>query len=377
MNRTLSNLRISRLLTLITLVGTLGLLALFAMAFVMRWPAVTRRISLGFGVAMLLVSGGITTLLGARLMAMLRARRDSPTSSDAPRVDLAAPARFSRRDFLRFFAVEAVLGGATVAAIGYVGRIEPNWLRVEEVEVPIVDLPPQLDGLCIVQLSDLHLSRIVPLEHIQRAVATAQELAGDLIVLTGDYVTRRGDDALACARALSELHAPLGVYAVLGNRDHKAGVDRVADAFSAAGLNLLRNQGVPIARDGGGQADFWLAGLDDVRARADDLEATLDGAPGDLPVILLVHEPDYACRIADRAADLGVVLQVSGHSHGGQVRLPFVGALVLPRLGQEYPLGLQKAGQMWVYTNRGVGMTSPPIRFNCPPEVTALTLRRA
>jgi predicted MPP superfamily phosphohydrolase len=119
-----------------------------------------------------------------------------------------------------------------------------------------------------------------------------------------------------------------------------------------------------------------LAGLDDVRWRRDNLDAALRGAPAGVPVILMVHEPDYAVRIAERAADLGIVLQLSGHSHGGQVRLPFIGAPVLPRLGEIYPLGLQKAGQMWVYTTRGVGVTFPPIRFNCPPEITALTLRR-
>jgi predicted MPP superfamily phosphohydrolase len=262
-----------------------------------------------------------------------------------------------------------------VAAIGCVARIEPRLLQVEEVEVPIPGLPSRLDGLRIVQLSDLHLSRHVSLEHIQRAVAMAQNLAGDLTVITGDYVSGKEDNVLSCARALSELRAPLGVYAILGNRDYNAGAHRVVDALTTAGLSVLRNQGRPIARDGGDRADFWLAGLDDVRWRQDDLDAALRDAPDGLPVILLVHEPDYAIRIADRAADLGIILQVSGHSHGGQVRLPFIGAPVLPELGEKYPLGLQKAGQMWVYTNRGVGVTSPPIRFNCPPEVTALTLR--
>ncbi len=376
MKSILSDFRMLLLLTLTALTGTLWLLALFVMGFLTRWLAVIRRLSLPSAVAMLLVGGGISTWLGVRLTATWRARRSPPTSTNALKHDLVPAGQVSRRDFLKFVAVEAVLGSATVATIGYIARIEPRWLQVEEVEVPITGLPSRLDGLRIVQLSDLHLSRVVPLEHVQQAVATARNLAGDLVVVTGDYVTSKRDDPLACASALSELYAPLGVYTTLGNRDYRAGADEVADALTTVGLSLLRNQGRPIARNGSGRADLWLAGLDDVRWGQDDLDAALRDAPEGLPVILLVHEPDYASRIAERAPDLGIVLQLSGHSHGGQVRLPFIGAPVLPDLGREYPQGLQKAGQMWVYTNRGVGLTNPPIRFNCPPEVTALTLRR-
>ena len=110
--------------------------------------------------------------------------------------------------------------------------------QVEEIEVPITGLPSRLDGLRIVQLSDLHLSRVVPLEHIQRAVATAQDLAGDLIAVTGDYVSNQWDDVRACASALSQLRAPLGVYAILGNRDYSAGASQVTDALTTAGLSV-------------------------------------------------------------------------------------------------------------------------------------------
>jgi len=151
----------------------------------------------------------------------------------------------------------------------------------------------------------------------------------------------------------------------------------MSEALQAAGLTLLRNQGRPIARDGGRQADLWLAGLDDVWEGQEDLNASLRESPAGVPVLLLVHEPDYAERIAGRAAELGIILQLSGHSHGGQVRLPFIGAPILPYLGQKYPLGLQRAGAMWVYTNRGIGMTVPAVRLNCRPEITVITLRRA
>ena len=267
------------------------------------------------------------------------------------------------------------MGGALVAAARCGSPVTPQDLQVEEVEVPIAGLPSRLDGLRIVQLSDLHLSAVVSLEHIQRAVSIAQSLAGELIVITGDYVTRGADGVGACAQALAGLRAPLGVYATLGNHDYWGGATHVADTLAAAGLTVLRNEGTPLARDGGDRADLWLAGLDDVWEQQEDLEAALHGAPEGTPTLLLVHEPDFADQYADRAADLGIILQLSGHRHGGQIRLPVIGAPILPRLGRKYPLGLQKAGDTWVYTNRGVGLVMPAVRLNCPPEITALTLR--
>jgi predicted MPP superfamily phosphohydrolase len=287
-----------------------------------------------------------------------------------------APAgKISRRKFLKVAAVGSVMGGVVLAAARCGSQVTPQDLQVDEVEVPIARLPRRLDGLRIVQLSDLHLSAVVSLEHIQYAVSIAQSLAGELIVLTGDYVTRGADGVVTCAQALAGLRAPLGVYATLGNHDYWNGATHVADSLAAAGLTVLRNEGTPIARDGGDRADLWLAGLDDVWEEQEDLEAALDGAPEGTPTLLLVHEPDFADQYADRAADLGIILQLSGHSHGGQVRLPVIGAPVLPRLGQKYPMGLQKAGDTWVYTNRGVGLVMPAVRLNCPPEITALTLR--
>ena len=106
----------------------------------------------------------------------------------------------------------------------------------------------------------------------------------------------------------------------------------------------------------------------------EDLDAALEGAPDRSTVILLAHEPDFADRVA---ADGRVALQLSGHSHGGQVRLPFIGAPMLPHLGRKYPYGLRRVGSMWLYTNRGVGVIAPPVRFNCRPEVTLLTLQPA
>jgi uncharacterized protein len=358
----------SSLLTLAALALALGALALFVIIRPTLSPGTTWLLAVTF-----LVSGAVSALSGAWLLSAWQARRNHPGAATAAPERPASENPISRRAFLKLAALEMTLGGATVATAGYLTRLESHWVQVQEVQVPIAGLTPRLDGLRIVQLSDIHLSAAAPRSYLQRVVATAQSLAPELIVLTGDY------DTPDCAPILAPLHAPLGVYAVLGNRDYgnDNGAEPMSEALQAAGLTLLRNQGRPIARDGGHHADLWLAGLDDVLERKDDLETSLREAPVGVPVLLLVHEPDYAARITGRAAELGIVLQLSGHSHGGQVRLPFIGAPILPYLGQKYPMGLQRVGAMWVYTNRGIGMTRPAVRLNCRPEITVITLRRA
>ena len=218
MNKSPLRLTVLILLTATALAVTLGILALLTLAWLDGVPAPSQRYTLAT-VAVLLVSGGISTLLGARLIAAWRTRRSPIPSPATPVAGSSRARRISRRDFLKFATVEVALGGATVAAVGYPTRIESHWLQVEKVEVPIAGLPPQLDGLRIVQLSDLHLSAVAPLKYIQRAVTRAQNLAGDLVVVTGDYITDDADQAVACASALASLHAPLGVYAILGNHD--------------------------------------------------------------------------------------------------------------------------------------------------------------
>jgi predicted MPP superfamily phosphohydrolase len=133
---------------------------------------------------------------------------------------------------------------------------------------------------------------------------------------------------------------------------------------------VLDNSGVALSAGG---SQLYLAGVDDCWSGAPDLELALDGAPAAAPVVLLAHEPDFADTFA---LDGRVSLQLSGHSHCGQVRLPGIGALVLPTYGQKYDAGLNKASNMWVYTTRGIGVIGPPVRFNCPPEITEIMLVR-
>jgi len=287
---------------------------------------------------------------------------------------VSEPQPISRRTFLRgTLGAGLLLAAASAGLAGYAYALEPDWLAVEKVAVQVADLPPALDGLKVAQLSDLHWGPYTGQKEIRAAVAQVNALSPDLIVLTGDYVLASADYAAPCARELAALRAPLGVFAIPGNHDYWTDIDVVLAQLRAAGLATLRNAAHLLQV---GDTALWLAGVDDVWERHHDLDATLAAVPLDEPVLLLVHEPD----LADQVARLPhrILLQLSGHSHGGQVNLPFLGPPILPWLGSIYPAGLQNVrdSTLQVYTNRGVGLIAPPVRFNCRPEVTFLTLTR-
>jgi uncharacterized protein len=206
------------------------------------------------------------------------------------------------------------------------------------------------------------------LELVQKAVTLANGLQPDLIVLTGDYVLESEESIFELAPALAALNARYGIFTVLGNHDLWTNAKTVRRGLQQAGLPVLINEGVSLSV---GPAELYLAGLDDGWSGQPDLKPALAQLPPDTPAILLAHEPDLADTFA---LDGRISLQLSGHSHGGQVRLPGLGAPVLPYLGQKYDQGLYQVGSMWLYTNRGIGLGPAPIRFNCPPEITEITL---
>jgi predicted MPP superfamily phosphohydrolase len=168
---------------------------------------------------------------------------------------------------------------------------------------------------------------------------------------------------------LRALRAPLGVYGIMGNHERRLPAEQGEMPFHRAGLTILANAAHEIVIDG---ASLWIVGMDDLIMRRGDLARALDRVPQEAFKILLVHEPDFV----DRAARFSIDLQLSGHTHGGQIRLPGIGPLLLPVLGRKYPMGLYKVGRTWLYTNRGLGVTRPPMRFNCRPEITLFTLHR-
>jgi predicted MPP superfamily phosphohydrolase len=283
----------------------------------------------------------------------------------------------SRRGLLKW-----ILGGGALGAVSllsgavYVTKVEPRWIEVVRVDVPIRGLPAPLQGFTIAQLSDFHVGPHVKAEDVHRAVEITNRLGPDLVVLTGDYVYESALHSAACAGELAALKAKHGVHAILGNQDFWTDADVVAANLRQAGLDVLRNEHRQLQVDGADPStrsghSLWLVGIEDVWAGKPDLEAALDGVPQGAPTVLLAHEPDFA----DRATGRGITLQLSGHSHGGQVRLPFIGAPILPYLAHKYPYGLRRVGEMWLYTNRGIGLIAPPVRFLCRPEITLLRLK--
>jgi predicted MPP superfamily phosphohydrolase len=280
----------------------------------------------------------------------------------------------------KFIQIAAVAGVGAIAVDSTL--IEPNRPRVVRREIALKRWPAHLEGFKIAQLSDFHYDPYFSEHPLHASIGLVNSLHPDLIVLTGDFVSippfRESDEtdrkaasaAEPCARLLRQMQAPHGLWAVLGNHDVATDPNEVTSALHSQGIGVLANRSAPIEASG---ARFWLAGVNDVLSDSADLDATLQPVPGDEATILLAHEPDYADDVSHYPVDL----QLSGHSHGGQVRVPLVGPLYLPRMGRKYVWGLYRVGPLTLYTNPGLGTLGVPVRWNCPPEITFLTLRRA
>lgn len=248
---------------------------------------------------------------------------------------------------------------------------ETNTPVLERVEIPIKGLKPALEGFTIVQLSDIHLEPYTKPHLVRRAVEMSNELNPDLVVLTGDYVWREQEAVFELTSILTGLNARHGVYSVLGNHDLWLDVEVTKTAFAEAGLPMLINQGLAISQ---GNGSIFLAGMDDGWSGEPDLNLSLENAPTGIPIVLLLHEPDL---VDETSLDPRISLQLSGHTHGGQVLMPGKPPIFTPNLGKKYSQGLFRVNDTWLYTNRGLGVISVPLRYNCPPEVTLLTLTSA
>jgi hypothetical protein len=240
-------------------------------------------------------------------------------------------------------------------------------------------LPPSFHGYRIVQLSDIHLDEYTEPYFLERIVKKVNVLAPDLVLLTGDFITHgsltfiAGRHALhRCAEILTTLTAPLR-YAILGNHDVSFNAAIVTQALTTHGTPVLVNRYVPVERS---SDRLWLCGVDDPGTSNPDLELAIPAKP-DGPVLLMAHEPDFADHVLAHPRASLVDLMLAGHSHGGQIRLPFLGPLILPPMGEKYPEGLYRFKQMQLYVNRGIGTVGLPFRLNCPPEITVITLNPA
>lgn len=267
------------------------------------------------------------------------------------------------------------LGSAALAGIGalaYARYIEPVRIDVTPLSLALKRLAREFDGYRIVQLSDIHVDGVMTRERLAHIVALANAQSPDLIVVTGDFVSQgigfNADDLIA---PLCDLTAWDAKVAVMGNHDQREHSVMVRRIIDESGLINLNNAVYSLRRD---TASLHIAGVDSMYRQRARLDLVMNQFPDDGAAIMLAHEPDFA----DLSAATGRFdLQLSGHSHGGQVRLPLLLRLGLPHYGERYVMGLHLVGDMLLYVNRGLGMTSMPIRFNCRPEITVITLRAA
>jgi len=329
------------------------------------------------------------------LAARLRRRPNDGANETAPHASAGPPINLARRRFVQ--TVSAVAGAIPFAAGAYGFAFERLHYRIHRVDLPVSGLPPALEGLRIAQLSDIHIGSYMSVSGVRRAVGMANDLRSDLTVVTGDFLTAPGDPLEACIEELSRLRAPLGVWGCNGNHEAYSEAEALAaELFRQHGMGLLRQENVEVVHDG---QPFNLIGVDYQRerplwSRRPMLSAIAHLVRRDVPNILLSHNPNSFRR----AAELGIEVQLAGHTHGGQVRVEILdhrfspAEFFTPYIAGLYqrPLGVWSAlndREAWsgaptgqpsaLYVNRGLGTIGAPIRLGVPPEITLLTLRRA
>jgi len=285
----------------------------------------------------------------------------------------------TRRNFIRI----GFLG--LLSLIGVKGFINSRNLKLVKQKIGLKRLPNALDGLKVGQITDIHAGPLVPQEIIREGVDMIMTNQPDLIVLTGDFLSSvtkflgtsyggfKERHYKYCMEELGRLKAPLGVYAVLGNHDFWSGQEvtrQIAGGLERLGVRVLRNEAVPLERKG---QHLYLVGVDDYWESSYSLTKALENVPEDACRILISHNPDVNENI--EALSENIDFTISGHTHGGQVVLPFIGALYIPSpFGQKYLAGLVRDKERQTYISRGLGIFFVPIRINCPADVSLLTL---
>lgn len=251
----------------------------------------------------------------------------------------------------------------------YAKFIEPNWIEINSLQLTIPHLASEFNGYRIVQISDIHRDEWMTTGRLQHIVRLVNEQKPDLVAITGDLVTRNSPQLIPSLKpALEQLTPRDRTVAILGNHDHENDTQAIIKILKQSGVFDLNNTVYTLKRD---NAILTIAGVDDVGMGKARLDLVLQQLPQQGAAILLAHEPDFA-NIS--AATQRFDLQLSGHSHGGQVRLPILKPLVLPPWGEKYYSGEYQIEKMLLYTNRGLGMTGLHLRLFSRPEITVLNL---
>jgi predicted MPP superfamily phosphohydrolase len=275
----------------------------------------------------------------------------------------------NRRQFLR----RVLWGGAVTALVGtYPLFIERYIVTVNHYTIPVPNLPHEFHGMRVIHLTDLHYGPLMPLDILAKVIQKTNELEKDIIVCTGDYV--RGAAAAqkidGIWSIMEKLRAPEGVYTVLGNHDHWASTEKSLHCLNTSGHINLRHKAVPLSRNG---TTLWLGGAGDLWEDHVNLDQVLKDVPNDACRIVLAHNPDTA----DTDYTTRIDLMISGHTHGGQVKIPFIGTPMLPVQNKAYSSGFIRSQKTGVFISRGIGWAALPIRFNCFPEIAILILSAA
>jgi len=283
--------------------------------------------------------------------------------------------RVTRRRLLKCGAVLAVAG----AGAAYARWAELEWIEVTRHDLPVPHLPAAWDGARVALIADLHHCARVPLDYLARAIEQVRALEPDLLAVAGDLILFNvPENAERVAGLFAGLRPPHGVFACLGNHDygltHSLAEPAVRDLgvtenLKKNGVRVLRNEAVRLTR--GGQ-DLWVAGADELWACRCEPRRAMRDVPAGAANLMLCHNPDAADELA--AAGCGPIL--AGHTHGGQVRIPFIGPILLPVKNRSRDQGLHVVGRTCVYVTRGIGWTYR-VRFACRPEISLLTLRPA
>ncbi len=276
----------------------------------------------------------------------------------------------NRAGVMRSVAATMLVGSVAAGSLAWWMRYRNPYRPVlERITLRVPDAHRDLAGLRIGFVTDTHINPYFRQRDLQRGIDLVAAERPDLVLFGGDYIsetTRYMDEAAPVLGALARI-APLGAFAVLGNHDLGGHTATVIDGLEREGIRMLRNEAVAIPWRGD---ELWLAGIDDTLL-GDPLPATAFGLiPDGAATLCLWHEPDAA----DITAPFGPFAQLSGHSHGGQIRLPILGELAVPIGGHTYPIGPYDVAGMQLYVSRGLGTYRPPVRFRCPPEVTLVTL---